>query len=35
MTLAMVGIILNLAASEAAPKTRRQDDFTDYRNRNR
>ncbi len=35
MTLAMVGIILNLAASEAAPKARRQDDFTDYRNRNR
>lgn len=35
MTLVMVGIILNLAATEAAPKTRRQDDFTDYKNRNR
>ena len=35
MTLVMVGIILNLAASEAAPKARRLDDFTDYKNRNK
>lgn len=35
MTLVMVGIVLNVSATEAAPKTRRSDDFTDYKNRNR
>ncbi len=35
MTLVMIGIILNVAASEAAPKARRLDDFSDYKNRNR
>lgn len=35
MTLVMMGIIANMAASETTPKTPRRDDFTDYRNRNR
>lgn len=35
MTLVMMGIIVNMAAGDAASKRRRQDDFTDYRNRNR
>lgn len=35
MTLVMVGIILNLAASENTPKAHQPDDFTNYKNRNR
>ena len=35
MTLVMMGIILNMAASEAQPKRPYQDEFTNYRNRNR
>ena len=35
MTLVMMGIILNMAATENQPKHSYQDDFTNYRNRNR
>ncbi len=35
MTLVMMGIILNMAASETQPKRPYQEDFTNYRNRNK
>ncbi len=35
MTLVMMGIIVNMAASESQPKQSYQDDFTSYKNRNR
>ncbi len=35
MTLAMIGIICNLAAQSAAPRKARSDDFADYKPRNR
>ncbi len=35
MTLVMMGILLNMAASDAAPKTPLRDDYTHYRTRNR
>lgn len=35
MTLVMMGIIANVAAADAAPKSAAREDFTNYRNRNK